>query len=231
MGKKKQIGARSKRGLSFDQWITYVFDHAVPHSGNKNPWYHTVEQEWWDPLHVPKVTVAYLTRLFTDANSLLLPFSEAQINQGLWFLADNSCSNHMLTLLDPLISSLERKRCIFAMFTLFERFFAPRCSPHLSHLDVVGTDTSHVSPLNGICYMWWDVLPQIDDEACLEVMGRTLDLDAMACHESALHGLGHWAHAYPQEVETIISAWLARNPYLKDALKEYAHAAREGRVQ
>lgn len=73
-------------------------------------------------------------------------------------------------------------------------------------------------------------LGQEIDEACLEVMQRTLDLDALACCESTLHGLGHWAHSYPQEVEAIISTWLVRNPFLKEALKEYAHAARKGHV-
>ncbi|SRR5712692_815913 len=135
----------------------------------------------------------------------------------------------------------ERKHCISSMFSLFERFFAPRCSSHLSHLDTMETDTSNVSPLNMICYMWWDILPiygkpgELDhreiDAACLEVMRLTLDLDSDACRESALHGLGHWEYIYPIEVKTIINAWLARNPLLTGEVKAYAHAARRGRVR
>jgi hypothetical protein len=69
------------------------------------------------------------------------------------------------------------------------------------------------------------------DTACLKVMRLTLDLDSDACRESALHGLGHWAYLYPQQVKTIIDAWLARNRQLTGELKAYALAARRGYVQ
>src|SRR5207248_734994 len=101
-------------------------------------------------------------------------------------------------------------------------------------------DTSQVSPLNQICYLWWDSLPLFGepeklgrrevDAAYLEVMRLTLDLDSDACRESALHGLGHWAYAYPKEVKTIIDAWLDRHEALDEQLKAYARAARRGRI-
>ena len=129
-----------------------------------------------------------------------MPFSDAQLNQGFWFLANNSCSDHMFALLNPGVAWTKRKRCLSSTFILFERFFALRCSSHLSHLDTLETDTSMASPLNMICYMWWDVLPIYGkpeepgrrefDLMCLEVMKLTLGLDSDACRESALHGLG-----------------------------------------
>ncbi len=230
---KKQEKERPHKGLSFDQWILYVFDHALPSSPHRLPWYHQANTDWWSPSLQPHVTVAYLTNLFEHATHVLTPFSDAQINQGLWFLVSNSCSDHMSVLLDLRVPWLERKHCIASMYQLFAQFFASRCTPHLSHLDTQKASTSKVSPLNSICYMWWDLMAisgKEIDEACLEVMQRTLDLDALACRESALHGLGHWAHSYPQEVEAIINGWLVRNPFLKEALKEYAYAARKGHV-
>jgi hypothetical protein len=230
--------------LSFEQWVAFVFDHPLPNPGQPN-WYHDVnalgdDDVWWDISAYPQTTIAYLIMLFENAPVVLAPFSEAQINQGLWYLVNNSCSDHMFALLDTRVSWPERKRCLFAIFTLFERFFAPRCSPHLSHLDTLESDTDHVSPLNLICYMWWDILPlygqpqvpgrQEIDAACLEVMRLTLDLEVDACRESALHGLGHWAHEYRQQVETTINAWLARHQELEEELKAYAFAARRGRV-
>ena len=68
------------------------------------------------------------------------------------------------------------------------------------------------------------------DLTCLEAMQRALDLDSDACRESALHGLGHWKYAYPQKVQAIIDAWLARHQEVTDELKTYALAARRGRV-
>ena len=233
MAKKKQGRERVyRRGLSFDQWILYVFDHDVP-SGNRLAWYHQMNASWWSPSLQPQVTVAYLTTVFENATRVLMPFSDAQINQGFWFLLDRSCSEHMVVLSDWRVPWLERKRCISSMYVLFAQFFALRCTPHLSHLDTLEVDISKVSPLNSSCYMWWDLLPSMGKEVgevCLEVMQRTLDLDAITCRESALHGLGHWVYDYPQEVETIIGAWLIRNPFLKETLKEYAHAAQKGRV-
>ena len=227
--------------FSFEQWITYVFDHPVPDRGKPN-WYHDLddESEWWNPTDYPETTVAYLTSLFENAPAVLTSFTDAQINQGFWFLVDNSCSDHMFALLDVSVPWPERKRCLSSMYTLFERFFAPRCTSHLSHLDTMETDTSMVSPLNMVCYMWWDILPihgkpeepdrREFDTTCLEVMQRTLDLDSDACRESALHGLGHWKYAYPQQVQAIIDAWLEHHQEVSDELKAYALAARRGRV-
>jgi hypothetical protein len=89
--------------------------------------------------------------------------------------------------------------------------------------------------------MWWDLLGgsgQADDpttplraQACLEVMRRTLELDADACRESALHGLGHWHAEYPSEVEAIIAQFLEQQDSLRPALRAYALAAQAGCVQ
>ncbi len=231
--------------LSFEQWVTSVFDHPLPARGEL-AWYHADrswddnEGMWLDTSQYPQTTVAYLTTLFENASSALVAFSEAQVNQGFWYLVDNACSDSMFTLLDTRVPWSERKRCLFAMFTLFERFFASRCSPHLSHLDTMQTDTSYINPLNSICYMWWDILPlhgkpeesalREIDAACLEVLRQILDLESEACCESALHGLGHWSYAYRQQVQAIIDAWLARHLHIEDELKTYALAARKGHV-
>ena len=123
-----------------------------------------------------------------------------------------------------------------AIGALFAKLFAPRCSPHLSHLDEAGA-----SALNVSCYMWWDLIPFLGrpddparreiDDACLGVMERTLDLDSIACRESALHGLGHWHGGYPRRVESAIDAFLGAHPDLRPELVRYARSARSGCVQ
>ncbi len=62
------------------------------------------------------------------------------------------------------------------------------------------------------------------------VMQRVLALDALACQESALHGLGHWHLRYPAEVEGAIDAFLERRPQLDPRLRQYAFSARRGCV-
>jgi hypothetical protein len=62
-------------------------------------------------------------------------------------------------------------------------------------------------------------------------MEATLAIPHIACQEAALHGLGHWRCAYPERVEAIIGAFLARSRSLSAELEAYAKQARVGRVQ
>lgn len=219
--------------LSYDEWIDYVFDHAVPFSGEA--WYRDHEADWWSPR--PEQAVAYLTRLFDSPDQLLDRFADSQIGQGLYYLVDNSISNHCLPLAGGEVPVDQRVKCIYAMLSLFIRIFEPRCPPILSHRDEPGGNE-----LNRICYMWWDVMPLAAatsksrspdpiHDACLAVMRSTLALPNPACQESALHGLGHWGRAYPEFTAATIDAYVAANSKLRPELLGYANSARTGCVQ
>jgi hypothetical protein len=222
----------AKTDLSYEEWIDYVFDHAVPQDGEA--WYRDFEADWWSPQ--PEQAIAYLTRLFDNPGSLLDRFADNQIGQGLRYLVDNSISNHCVALATGAVPLAQRVPCIHAMLSLFIKLFEPRCRPMLSHLDEAGE-----SKLNGVCYMWWDIMPLAAlskpgapdpiHDACLAVMRSTLALPNPACQESALHGLGHWAHAYPEFTAATIDAYLAANSKLRPELLRYATSARAGCVQ
>ena len=87
----------------------------------------------------------------------------------------------------------------------FHQLFAPRCTPHLSHLSEVTAGT-----LNCVCYMWWDEFPCIAlpsdpnlprlSGTALTTMEHILGLGSLACQESALHGFGHWQRQHASEV-------------------------------
>jgi hypothetical protein len=62
-------------------------------------------------------------------------------------------------------------------------------------------------------------------------MRDTLKLPNPACQENALHGLGHWAHTYPEFAAAAIDAYLAANQKLRPELVRYAQAARAGCIQ
>jgi hypothetical protein len=213
---------------TFEDWVTDVFDHPVS------------EPEWWFSVDVelpadpaPAEAVDFITRLCEHADEVLAPFSNAQLNQGFWYLLGSGASEAMHALLDERVPLGSRTRCIQSFSTLFARLFAVRCSPHLGHLDEPGAD-----PLNSACYMWWDLMPLFGkpdeparaaiDAACLDVMHQTLGLGADACRESALHGLGHWQIQYPKQVSGIIDGFLARTPELRPELRAYALSARRG---
>ena len=179
----------------------------------------------------PQRVIAYATRLFESAGKLLAPYTEAQVNQGLWFLVSEGVSP-LCALLDASVPLEQRVRCIRSISKVFEQCFLVRCTPHLSHLDEPGAGA-----LNPVCYMWWDIFPfsgqpedasrREIDEACLSVMESTLQLPSVACQESALHGLGHWGFYYESRCQSIISAFMQRHHDLRPELQNYAARAKE----
>lgn len=217
--------------LTFEEWLLYVFDRPVDNL--KLEWYWDAEANWW--YGSPDVIVQFLTQTFENASTLLTPYSDAQLNQGLWFIASNGCSDYMFALMDKSVPWTARQRCIRSIQTLFAQCFAKRCSPHLSHIDEPGA-----SPLNLACYMWWDLVPiggqvgdperAVFDQEILTVMESTLQLDSLACQEGALHGLGHWHLHYPQQVEEIVDVFLKKNESMRDELRSYAKSAYKGCV-
>jgi hypothetical protein len=108
--------------------------------------------------------------------------------------------------------------------------FKPRCPPHLSHLD------EDAGPLIGVCYMWWDVFPSLalaGDPDLPNLHGSalsTLEINSLACQESALHGLGHWQREYPARVAVIIDKFLETTADADPGLLAYAQSARCGCV-
>ena len=216
--------------LGFEDWILYLFDHVV----SEPKWYFETEAPVW--VGPPELNVEYITRLFENPVSVLSDYSDAQLNQGFWFLVSNGASDCMFALMEESIPIERRLRCIQSFVSVFVKIFAARCSPHLSHLDEPGA-----SPLNLACYMWWDIIPlggppnsssgKLLNAAALGVMAETLNTESIACQESALHGLGHWHSAYPAEVESIIDRFLASHYRLRPETVNYAKSARCGCVQ
>ena len=210
---------------SFADWIHQFFGHAV----TDPPWYCDLEADTSEP--EPPACVAHMVRLFEGPDVVLASYSDAQVNQGLWYLVGNAC----YSLIEPEVAWSQRRRGIRAITSLFEHLFARRCSDHLSHLDEVGAN-----PLNSVCYMWWDIFPWFGrpenpayadlDTELLAVMRRILTLDSLPCWESALHGLGHWQIYYPEVAQQAIAEFLERVGEVRLELREYAERARQGLV-
>jgi hypothetical protein len=217
--------------LSFEAWLEHAFGHEVRLQAS--PWYFDPDSDWWDP--TPDQAVAYLTRLFEEPEPALRWFADRQIAQGLTYLVSTSASGDNRWFCATSVPVEHRLRAIEAVGTFFAELFAPRCTPHLSHLSETGAGT-----LNGVCYMWWDEFPCLalpDDPhrdtlhgTALRTMASILALDSLACRESALHGLGHWQRQHPDEVARIVDDLLAASPTLDPRLATYARSARCGCV-
>ena len=220
-----------KPDLAFADWLAHCFDHET----TGPVWHHDpYAPDWRGPA---SLTIRLLTRLFDAPDIALSAYSDAQVNQGLWYIVHNACSDHMHALVDDSVPLAERVACLLSIESLYARCFAARCSNHLSHGVHPGDD---MSPLNSACYMFWDLMPLIPvpedperhalGQAVLHVLEAALHLPSVACQESALHGLGHWEWGYPDEVRAIVARYLAR-AQPTGALRDYALHAAEGNVQ
>lgn len=212
--------------------MEHAFGPEVRHQ--RPEWYFDDDCDWWAPSHAD--AIAYLTRLFENPEPALEFFSDAQIAQGLNYLVNTMAVGDDGHFYDRSVPLVARRRCVEAVGAFFAKIFAPRCVPVLSHLDEPGA-----VPLNGVCYMWWDLFPCValaDDpnrremhQAVLQTLERISALDNVACQESALHGLGHWCSEYPEQIAAIVDAYLASRRDLPPRLVTYAQAARCGCVQ
>ncbi|MCH7944798.1 MAG: hypothetical protein IIC73_02110 [Armatimonadetes bacterium] len=220
--------------LNFEEWIVHTFDRPVP---EKKKWY--VYDDGGDGVGAdeaelePATVLEYTTRLFRDCGSLLEPYSDAQLNQALWYLVSDGTSD-LYCLADTSLPLDDSLACVASMTLVYEQCFLPRCTDHLGHCNETG------GRLNPICYMWWDIFPlygqpndvhrrEIDD-ACLKVMETALGLSSVACQESALHGLGHWIRSYPERCRQIVRSFIKDNQRARPDLLTYAEEASKGRV-
>jgi hypothetical protein len=173
------------------------------------------------------VALRYVTEAFEHSTELVGGFSDEELCAGLWFLLHESG-----LVAPPAAPQEDLLRAIRATTSLYRDLFDPRCTPCLSHLDEPS------SPLNGPCYMWWDIgpfsagTPAAQLEACFDVLEETLALGNDACRESALHGLGHLCTDGPVELrrQAILARFLEQDGSLRPELVRYAEAARSGCV-
>ena len=225
------LAPKTLSDLTFEDWLAHCFDHE------------TSWPQWFDEPHAPEwygsaaLTISHLTRMFDAPDLALSAYSDEQVNQGLWYIVSNVYGNYMFALVDVSVSLTERIACIASIESLYTKCFAARCSEQLSHGMHPGDD---VSPLNAVCYMFWDLMPLMPepkdpqrdalDKAVLHVLEAVLRSPSIACQESALHGLGHWELGYPNEVYAIIARYL-EHAQPSEALRAYAEQAAVGNVQ
>lgn len=216
-----------RTNVSYEEWLDETFGRAV--SGDWHPAF-VHSNDLPDPV-TDELAVEFLTRLFEGSEQALLYFSDRQIAAGLWELGpgDAHC------IYNPAIPAEHRERLVGSVAMFFRDFFDKRCLFKLSHLDRDQTE-----PLNGICYMWWEVITwswaKDDPNAAriqskdLDVMEAVLRLSNPACKESALHGLGHMVH-YSDRAFEIVERFLSEGEGLSPELQNYARAASSGCIQ
>lgn len=226
-------------------WLAHVFDRP------ETQWYfeRPVDPDVPDGIMFPDATNDELARLcihtFRQAGTDLKDFTDAQVNLGLNYIVSGNCivveAIMSRDLPAELVTELAR-----SIEDLFRDCFEPRCTPALSSMlggcRTPVEEAPPMSPLNEICYMFWDTSPLLTwrswpgdlqpQDAVYEVLETTLHLGNPACIESALHGLGHLAQARREtstRASDITRQFMATRP-LTPELREYAARAATGYV-
>lgn len=229
--KRGQVMCRLIKEATFDEWLTYLFDRPEHEYGDH--WCFGDQGPVWD---VPKALSAeFIARTYEEPANWMRRFSLAQIAAGLAYTWNPAFSDVGFTIRDEPVPWPLRQRAIRALVPLHQLCYQELCDNGVSHLNECNDN-----PLNGACYMYWDVCPfyaqpekcenrGLDDE-CLRVMEATLQIDHDACRESALHGLGHWQSDYPGKVASVLGTGL-KGMKLRPELARYAAAAARGDIQ
>jgi len=214
--------------MDYAAWLEMLFAHEA------SDWYFDPEVAL--PGLPPAETAAHVLRLLEAPGLLIGRRSDGQIASGLKYLFDYMTGfADVRDFADPSVTTAQRMALASQIDRLWTQIFAARCAPVLGHMSETAT------PLDMLCYMFWDGFHGIDvadprerpdlNAAFIEAMGRILAIPHAACQESALHGLGHWGDQAPERAEALIDAYLAENRATRPELKRYALAARGGCVQ
>jgi hypothetical protein len=203
-----------------DDFVRFVFDHPTVDEGEPE-WYFT---EDFEVLYEAHRQVRLLTELFATSARWRARFTDAQIEQGLWFVFNRAEPYVTELLWNNEVPWAERRACIDAIFTLYADLF-PIC------------------PVATIDYMIPDLLADGYDfgtrhpdanpedrqvqEALMALFARLLDQPQPAAQYAGLHGLGHLEHP---RGPALIDDYLVRHADITASLREYALQARAGDV-
>lgn len=181
------------------------------------------------------VRLSFIHKLFDEFEDLMANYSVEAVARGLERFIDPGRSDDLFTLTDDRLPLENRIAAISGLNDVL-RYFEIHCLPVVSHNSEMPR-----SPLNDICYRWWDIFPACPapgdsrrkpiDDAFLQHLTDALNSKSPALQEYGLHGLGHWQYDYPEQVAVAVDNYLNRNQRIDEALKSYAMSAREGMIR
>jgi hypothetical protein len=218
MKEREQIDIRK---YSFEEFISFVFDHETPVSkGKRHPWYYDVEVTF----DAGRVCEFY-TRLFRHPDFVREKYSTPQLEQGFWAIQGPAfdCSAFWI-MWNADLQFASRRQCVKSMSDLFNRLFS-------------------AEPLETSVQMWWDSLcyewhcgnrkrerggeDMSMQDVIFDVLRELLHSESEICQGAALHGLGHLHHP---ATEALIQTYLSQHPALSEERKGYARAAARSEV-
>lgn len=183
--------------------LRYLFDRPIPEEG---------EEEWYWDIDNPEFPATPLewtqiqTRLFANAGTDLIPYSNEQVGLGLHYVMSNTISDMPFMAIDSSVSLENAMQMMQAFPLLWENCIGPR----LQEAQLAGDET-RIKKLAWVCFMWFDVWPTFSNaqeipawrDAMWNLLSSMLDMPYRAVQMSALHGIGH--HGYDCQTEKVIT--------------------------
>lgn len=165
-------------------------------------------------------------------------YSAWQVATGCEFIFNNTLSSYAFLFGDERIEESRRVRTIANIFDLFNFVFRDAANWSNGPAHLARGAPAEADPIqeetNRICFMFWDSCPLLGlgvpniRTACIDVMEHCLTIPNYAVQESALHGLGHLAHADRRAAR--LAADFAKTGMAPLELIRYAQAAATGNI-
>jgi hypothetical protein len=215
----------------YDAALRYLFDRPVPR-GQEQEWFWALDEPDFEatPLEWTRIQTA----LFANAGRDLAPYDDEQVGMGLNYLMSNTVSSVPFAAADPSVPLAEAMRMMAAMPTLWREGIGPR----MAHVhQPIGACAGR---LGYVCYMWFDVWPTFRLQAELPEWNEAItsvfrEMLAIPCREvriAALHGIGHnIGGGNEAAMQRVVDDFLLRIDPADEELKDYALAARAGRIR
>lgn len=221
----------------FDEWLECYF---VPYDNVDSPWdrFPPVGDDHPAFRGSDDEIIDLFTYTMLSSGTELKRFSDQQVGVGLDNLLNNHFADVANTVRDGATTTDKKVAALRSLKVLYSNCLSLRAAPKLGHRD----EKTPSAPLNGICYMLWDVTPlsywpDADQGALMypvmiEVMEQALQSPNCAVVESGLHGLGHTVYKCKDLAVATIDRFLnERRVNVREELFSYARAARTGMIE
>jgi len=149
---------------------------------------------------------------------------------ALWAICNSSESSLGESVFARDIPSDLRQSVIDKLLLVFTKVFPLRCENTLTK-----DKPPSVGSWNSLCFVWWDFFPRYGgpdeshlreiDLQIIELLGKVLEVDHLACKESALWGLAEWRRFLPVQASAMVEKHAADIP---EVLRECAFKVKNG---
>jgi hypothetical protein len=198
--------------MDAEEFAAFLFDRALPLSHADED---LLRREYGCSEKTPAPRLIQLaTSLFLDFERIAQRYSEAQIQQGIWFL---------LAFPYTLGEDLNRQE---APLELRQACLEAMVVPFRDYLQRTEDDST------GAFFMWWDLL-RIHNPDVLpvarRVMEKILQMRGWQCQKAALHGLNHLRPDW--EASAIVDRYLENDSDMPPDELDWVKACRDGKAQ